>query len=119
MEMPLLMEQEKRKCCYKCKSTDHLVANCLKKKAIKRSQKKLPWKPLVERMEDEEDSIVRHLHTKTQQLNLLERIALLKREEWTPDACHICGKVNPKHSSLECPLYKQCNHCNRTRAYSY
>ena len=70
-------------------------------------------------MEDEEDTIVRHLHTETQQLNLLERIVLLEREEWAPDVCHICGKVNPKHSNLECPLYEQCDRCNGTGAYGY
>ena len=68
---------------------------------------------------DKEDMVVRHLHIETQQLNLLERIALLEREEWTPDVCHICGKVNPKHSNLECPLYKQCDCCNGTGAYGY
>ena len=107
------MEQERRKHCYKCKSTEHLVANCPKKKVTRR-EKKPACQPLVERMEDEEDTVVRHLHTKTQQLNLLERITLLKREEWTPDICYICGKVNPKHSNLECPLYEQCDRCNRT-----
>ena len=85
---------------------------------VTQREKKPAHRPLVERINDE-DTVVRHLCTETQQLNLLERIALLEREEWTPEVCHICGKVNPKHSNLECPLYEQCDHCNGTRAYGY
>ena len=96
-----------------------MVANCPKKKVTQRETKKLAHRLLVERMEDEEDMVVRHLCTETQQLNLLERITLLEREEWTPDVCHICGKVNPKHSNLECPLYEQCDRCNGMGAYGY
>ena len=49
----------------------------------------------------------------------MEHISLLDRTKWTPEVCGICGKREPKHSTLECPLYERCNHCRGTGLYGY
>ena len=45
---------------------------------------------------------------------LLDRIALLDKEQWVPEVCNCCGKINPNHTELGCPLYKQCTRCMGT-----
>lgn len=73
--------------------------------------------PLVEWLSD--DSIVQELSNKTEPLTLQDRVILLYREEWTPEVCNICSHQNPKHSELECPLYKKCLCCNSTGCYRF
>ena len=115
--MPSLADTERRRRCYRCKSTDHKVSQCPKKK---RSDKKPARRTLVERMEPQEDlTVIGTLRANTEQMGLYERVALLDRMEWAPEVCSTCGKQDPKHSNLECPKYEQCQRCRGTRAYGY
>ena len=96
------MEGERRRRCYRCQSTEHVVSQCLRKKV---SKKKPAKKTLVQRMEPQEDfTVIGTLRANVEQMELYERVALLDRMEWTPEVCHTCGKNNPKHNNLECPV---------------
>src|ERR1700761_4359402 len=46
-------------------------------------------------------------------------ISLLDRSKWTHNVCSLCGKLEPKHSTLDCPLYEQCSRCKGTGVFSY
>ena len=48
------------------------------------------------------------------EMSLLDRISLLNKEQWFPEVCDRCGKVNPNHTDLGCPLYEQCIRCMGT-----
>ena len=48
-----------------------------------------------------------------------ERLKLLQRIEWTPATCIKCGKVNPRHTALECPKYEYCRRCGGNGAYGF
>ena len=49
-----------------------------------------------------------------EEMPLLDRIALLDKEQWVPEVCNCCGKINPNHTELGCPLYEQCTRCMGT-----
>jgi hypothetical protein len=55
----------------------------------------------------------------TEEMSLLDRISLLERTEWTPEVCVCCHKQNPRHTELECPVYKRCDHCGGSGPYGY
>ncbi|KAF8259936.1 hypothetical protein EI94DRAFT_1706684 [Lactarius quietus] len=126
-EQPLLADAcNPRKKCYCCGSTSHKVAQCTARCVIKRCnicsstdhktkrcafQKKnrTPTPP-----PSKFDKAV-----EAPEMSVLEKIALLDREEWTPEVCSKCGKTNAKHTELECPLYEQCPRCRNTGAYGF
>ena len=117
VEMPFLMEGERRRHSYRCQSTEHVVSQCPRKKTLKKKPAK---RTLIQRMEPQEDlTVIGTLRANVEQMELYERVALLDRTEWTPEVCHTCRRVDPKHNNLECPLYEQCPHCQGTRAYRY
>ena len=47
-------------------------------------------------------------------MSLLDRISLLDKEQWFPEVCDRCGKANPGHTFLGCPLFEQCPRCRGT-----
>ena len=115
--MPTLAEGERRRRCYQCQSTEHVVSQCPRKKVTKKKPAK---RTLVQRMEPQEDlTVIGTLRANVEQMELYKRVALLDRTEWIPEVCHTCGRVDPKHNNLECPLYEQCPHCRGTGAYGY
>ena len=117
VEMPTLAEGEHHRCCYWCQSTKHMVSQCPRKKV---SKKKPAKRTLVQRMKPQEDlMVIGTLRANTEQMELYKRVALLDRTEWTLGVCHTCGRMDPKHNNLECPLYKQCPRCRGTGAFGY
>ena len=46
-----------------------------------------------------------------EEMLLLERILLLNRIEYSPSHCAKCGRQNPEHLEMECPMYEQCLNC--------
>jgi hypothetical protein len=129
-EMPILHEQEKRQLkCYRCKKEDHVVSQCPMKRTQKSCKKcgkaghrgrKCPRKtPEVEATASTVESGEIRSDQDPNKMTLLERVALLDRQEWYPDSCRRCGVIDPKHNDLECPLYEHCSRCGGNRAYGY
>jgi hypothetical protein len=129
-EMPILHEQEKRQLkCYRCKKEDHVVSQCPMKcmqKTCKKCGKvghrtrKCPRKmPEVEVTVSTVESGEIRSDRDPNKMTLLERVALLDRQEWYPDSCRRCGVIDPKHNDLECPLYEHCSRCKGNGAYGY
>jgi hypothetical protein len=129
-EMPILHEQEKRqRKCYRCKKEDHVVAQCPMKRTQKSCKKcgkaehrgrKCPKKTTeVEVTVSTVESGEIRLDQDPNKMTLLERVALLDRQEWYPDSCRRCGVIDPKHNDLECPLYEHCSRCGGNGAYGY
>ena len=46
-----------------------------------------------------------------ERMTLLKHIALLDRIEYSPTHCAKCGRQNPEHLEMECPMYEQCIGC--------
>jgi hypothetical protein len=129
-EMPILHEQEKRQLkCYRCKKEDHVVSQCPMKRTQKSCKKcgkaghcgrKCPRKmPEVEVTVSTVESGEIRSDQDPNKMTLLERVALLDRQEWYPDSCRRCGVIDPKHNDLECPLYEHCSRCGGNGAYGY
>jgi hypothetical protein len=129
-EMPILHEQEKRqRKCYRCKKEDHVVAQCPMKRTQKSCKKcgkaehrnrKCPKKKTeVEVTASTVESGEIRSDQDPNKMTLLERVALLDRQEWYPDSCRRCGVIDPKHNDLECPLYEHCSRCGGNGAYGY
>jgi hypothetical protein len=130
VEMPQLAEGSRthsRKC-YRCGSFDHLVSKC---HARRRNTKctlcgsidhksKYCSKRVIGKGEDavaEPSPFAQALET--QEMSLLDRISFLERSDWYPTSCTKCGRVDPKHSELECLLYESCPRCRSNGAYGY
>ena len=45
------------------------------------------------------------------EMSLLEPISLLDCIEYSPSHCAKCGRQNPEHLEMECPMYEQCVKC--------
>jgi hypothetical protein len=97
-EMPILHEQEKRQLkCYRCKKEDHVVSQCPMKRTQKSCKKcgkaghrgrKCPRKtPEVEVTVSTVESGEIRSDQDPNKMTLLERVALLDRQEWYPDSC--------------------------------
>jgi hypothetical protein len=128
-EMPILHEQEKRqRKCYRCKKEDHVVAQCPMKRTQKPCKKcreeghrtkECPKRKPVEVTASTVESGEIRSDQDPNKMTLLERVALLDRQEWYPDSCKRCGVIDPKHNDLECPLYEHCSRCGGNGAYGY
>ncbi|KAH9164174.1 hypothetical protein EDB89DRAFT_1912297 [Lactarius sanguifluus] len=94
VEFPIRHDEEcpRRIRCFGCKTYGHHVQDCVKRKKNPGTRRRM---------------------------TLLERIALLDWEDWTPEVCTRCGKIDAKHTELECPLYEQCQRCHGTGAYGF
>src|SRR6201996_5494478 len=124
-EMPLLMDEESRamRKCYRCRQPRHMVQECpipkgskLRSKRAKRLERGV-GKMWVKVTTEEEVQVSPPLGTG--EMLLLDRISLLDRSEWTPNVCSLCGKIEPNHLTLDCPLYEQCDRCKGTGAFGY
>jgi hypothetical protein len=129
-EMLILHEQEKRQLkCYRCKKEDHVVSQCPMKRTQRSCKKcgkaghrgrKCPKKTTeVEVTASTVESGEIRSDQDPNKMTLLERVALLDRQEWYPDSCKRCGVIDPKHNDLECPLYEHCSRCGGNGAYGY
>jgi hypothetical protein len=129
-EMPLLHEQEKKRLtCYRCKKDDHVVSQCPMKRLTKSCKKcgrvghrtkRCPRKtPEVEVNVSTTQTAEERSNPDPNKMTLLERVALLDRQEWYPDSCRRCGVIDPKHNDLECPRYEHCDRCGGNGAYGY
>jgi len=133
-EMPILHDSERRTRCYRCHSLDHTVKVCPKSHRESRkckrcgkkghSKKHCPQR-LVGKGEDnditpEEDvaSLIKSTRA-LPRMDLAERMALMLKEEWRPEVCHICGRQGGQHTELECPLYEKCYTCGGTGSFGY
>jgi hypothetical protein len=52
-------------------------------------------------------------------MSLLDHISFLEKSDWYLTLCAKCGRADPKHTELECPLYKMCPRCCGNGAYRY
>ena len=68
VEMPTLAEGERRRRCYRCQSTKHMVLQCPRKKVLKKKPAK---RTLVQRMEPQEDlTVIGTLRANVEQMEL-------------------------------------------------
>ena len=123
--MPVLANEprgQKRKRCFKCRSTDHMVSQCpvphknkkcTKCGSIDHKTAKCCYRAQHSPSPQEEGEIISPFAEAVQkpEMSLLDRISLLNKEQWFPEVCNRCGKVNPCHTDLGCPLYEQCKRC--------
>jgi len=123
--MPLLMDEEgktQRKC-YCCRQPGHVVQECPIPKGSKpRSKRTRRSERGVGRTQvkvKQETQVVMSPPLGQGEMSLLDHISLLDRSEWTPNVCSLCGKIEPNHSTLDCPLYEQCDRCKGTGAFGY
>jgi hypothetical protein len=126
--MPQLADSSRHCKCYQCGSYDHLVSKCwacghLVKCTVCGSidpKAKHCSKRVIGKGEDtveEPSPFVQAL--KTQEMSLLDCILLLERSNWYPTLCAKCGRDDPKHTELKCPLYEMCTRCHGNGAYGY
>ena len=98
VEMPVLADEprgQKRKRCFKCKSTDHVVSQC----PVPRKNKKCTKCGSIDhktakcrhhrRQTPEEGEIISPFAKAIQksEMSLLDRISLLDKEQWFPEVC--------------------------------
>ncbi|KAH9163685.1 hypothetical protein EDB89DRAFT_2078554 [Lactarius sanguifluus] len=114
VEFPVCHDEERTCCirCFGCKTYGHHVQDCVKRKKNYWHKEKCTPSPHV-------SSTVDHEERNDNKMTLLEHIALLDWEDWTLEVCTCCGKINAKHTELECPLYEQCQRCHGTGAYGF
>jgi hypothetical protein len=118
VELPMLMDSEKpckKKStskkgpwCFKCNQYRHKCNMCMSQ-----ARRKVVYPSIST---PEEDVWV---EVKISNMTLLEHIALLDRQEWTPPSCSRCGKVNANHNKLECSKYEKCDCCGNTGSFGY
>jgi hypothetical protein len=63
-----------------------------------------------------------HLMKKAQELphlTLLEKVALMRSAEWTPEVCGSCWRRNLGHREPDCPYHEMCFKCRGTGPYGY
>ena len=128
VEMPVLANEPrglKRKCCFQCKSTNHILSKCpnthknskcIKCRSSTHKIAKCRYRTTRSPPPFEEGKIILPFTEAVQkeEMPLLDRIALLDKEQWTPEVCGHCSKVNPNHTELGCLLYEQCTRCMGT-----
>jgi hypothetical protein len=52
-------------------------------------------------------------------LTLLEKVAMMRSAEWTPEVCSSCWRCNPGHREPDCPHREMCFKCRGTGPYRY
>jgi hypothetical protein len=91
-----------QKSCKKCGKAGHRTKKCPKRTSVEVT---------ASTVESGEICSNQNLNTMT----LLERVALLNRQEWYPNFCRRCGVTNPKHNDRGCPHDKDNNRYNRKK----
>ena len=119
-----------KKKCYRCGSTEHRVSKCKEPRKNKKCtlcgsqdhRKKHCRHRVIGKGEDKQDDgwgSPFEEAIKMPEVDLQEKMTLLGKKEWVPASCYICGRVDPGHTELECPLYEKCWTCGGTGSYGY
>jgi hypothetical protein len=87
--------------CFHCGSVDHGTEEC----AFAKVEPELP--PLMKKAQE------------LPKLTLLEKVALMRSAEWTPEICGSCWRRNPGHREQECPQKEKCLKCGGMGPYGY
>ena len=123
VEMPILHSDDPDRRwvvrCFRCKKVGHVVSQCPRKKKKTNHRctmcggthkvAKCPIKsdttsPEVVISGAGEDA-------DGERMTLLECISLLDHIKYSPTHCAKCGRQNPEHLEMECPMYEQCISC--------
>ena len=127
VERPILMDGHARQVkCFRCRKRGHKAQECKSRKPKEcslcgdRKHRKAgcPYsKPVKVKVEVQEETRVDV--GDTGKMTLLDRIALLDRELWTPPVCPKCGEQRPGHGEMECPTYEYCGWCRQSGSYGF
>ena len=120
VEMPILHDADPLRRvtrCFRCKKVGHVVSQCHQKKKNRKCTNcggthKTAKCPVKARTASPE--AVAQVFSEVvqgEEMSLLERIALLDHIEYSPSHCAKCGRQNPEHLEMECPMYEQCIKC--------
>jgi hypothetical protein len=127
-EMPTLAEGSHCCRCYRCSSFNHLVSKCTSSRhnckcktcsSIDHRSKHCSKRVISKGEDVVEEPLAFAQAVEIQEMSLLDRILLLERSDWYLTLCAKCGRANPKHTELECPLYEMCPRCHGNGAYGY
>jgi hypothetical protein len=122
LEMPTLAEGSRRRKCYQCGSYDHLVskcwAHCHSVKCMVCGSIDHKAKHCSKRVIGKGEDAVEEPSPFVQALETQE-MSLLERSDWYLTLCAKCGRADPKHTELECPLYEMCPRCCGNGVYRY
>ena len=120
VEMPILHDADPLRRvtrCYRCKKVGHVVSQCHQKKKNRKCTNcggtHKPAKCPVKARTASPEAVAQVFGEVVQgeEMSLLERISLLDRIEYSPSHCAKCGRQNPEHLEMECPMYEQCIKC--------
>jgi hypothetical protein len=87
--------------CSVCGSIEHMAEECM----FAEVEPELP--PLMKKAQE------------LPPLMLLEKVALMRSAEWTPEVCSSCWRHNPGHRKQECPQKERCLKCGGMGPYGY
>jgi hypothetical protein len=87
--------------CSMCGSIEHMAEEC----TFAEVEPELP--PLMKKVQE------------LPPLTLLEKVALMRSAEWTPEICSSCWRRNPGHREQECPQKECCLKCGGMGPYGY
>jgi hypothetical protein len=126
VKMPQLAEGSRRCQCFRCGNHDHLVSQCVAQRHSTKCKvcgsndhKTKCCKSRTAGKVKEEKTSPFAQALDTQEMSLLDWISLLERSEWHPISCAKCGRADPKHTEMECPLYEMCPRCRGNGAFGY
>jgi hypothetical protein len=109
--------------CSQCGGKGHNVRTC---KSARRSRLCSHCGSIEHSTEECTSAVVEpelpHLMKKAQELprfTLLEKVALMRSAEWTPEVCGSCWRRNPGHHEPDCPHHEMCFKCRGTGPYGY
>jgi hypothetical protein len=89
------------KLCSMCGSIEHMAEEC----TFTKVEPELP--PLMKKVQE------------LPPLTLLEKVALMRSMEWTPEVCSSCWRCNTGHREQECPQKERCLKCGGMGPYGY
>ena len=127
-EMPVLMDEGRRRVqCFNCRKHGHVRKDCPKPKRRRcktcgeqgHRRGTCPYRKRGKVEVFIEREVTRDVGEPSEQLSLLDRIALLDRPEWTPPHCPKCSRSDPGHTELECPEYEYCGWCRTSGSYGF
>ena len=120
VEMPILHDADPNRHairCYRCKRVGHILSQCHQKKKNRKCTNcggthKTTKCPIKARTASPE--VVAGVFSEVverEEMSLLDHIALFDCIEYSPSHCAKCGRQNPEHLEMECPMYEQCIKC--------